>query len=74
MHRDLKSCFSVKYRKIRQALVDNDYPLHKVYSITKNILDERAEGDLAENEIEKVKLHVHLDNLSSFNKDRKTHH
>ena len=42
--------------------------------VIKNILDKHAEGDVAENETDNVKLHVNLDNLSSFNKDRRTLH
>ena len=52
-------------------LVDNGCSLYIFDSTLKDILDKHVEGDLAENQTDKAKLQVNLDNLSSFNKNRK---
>ena len=56
-----RKLFHYEIQRVGQVLVDNDYPLYIVDSIIKNLLDKHVEGDLAESESDKIKLHVSLD-------------
>ena len=77
VHRAIKyssswKAFDSEIKRIRQTLVNNDYPLYIVDSIIKTQLDNKINPKEAQEDVcKQVKFYVNLDNLTSFKNDRR---